>query len=492
MKKFLSLILVVLMVLSMAACGEDETTSSGGSYKSDVQNYIKENIDSTAKITVFEKKSSDVDGNKLTVNCVALYEGEDGEQKDEFVLTYYKDGKAWEFINCVVVDKQSGGQNVEPETEPSEEVEVTTPVATKPTATETKPSASAPSAVSDDWKEFTFEFDGQIYQLPTSYETFVNNGWTIKNSSYAADADYVLAGKSHVDAYLSNGSVEIYADFVNMSGNARKITDCDVGGITVKGNKNLSLTVAGGLSLSSTKDEIEAAYGAPSNSYISDDSSSLTYEVDTYNKMKFYIYNEDTKYNEITITNFVASDRDATTPKDERPAYLDDYKAPEELSSDVKSTQFILDGVVYQLPCPLNAFTDNGWTIKSDSLGTLSALNKNYGVTITKDGYNVSLYMINYAEYETYTKNCAVCQVSFDPYYFKNAPKDIVQLPGGITMWSTLEEAAALYQGFEFYEGTYSTSYTYQNKDYTEEVKYSYSHDDKDADLTVENQIWNY
>ena len=162
MKKFLSLILVVLMVLSMAACGEDETTSSGGSYKSDVQNYIKENIDSTAKITVFEKKSSDVDGNKLTVNCVALYEGEDGEQKDEFVLTYYKDGKAWEFINCVVVDKQSGGQNVEPETEPSEEVEVTTPVATKPTATETKPSASAPSAVSDDWKEFTFEFDGQI------------------------------------------------------------------------------------------------------------------------------------------------------------------------------------------------------------------------------------------------------------------------------------------------------------------------------------------
>lgn len=491
MKKFLSLILVVLMVLSMAACGEDEVSSSGGSYKGDVQNYIKENIDSTAKITVFEKKSSDVDGNKLTVNCVALYEGENGEQKDEFVLTYYKDGKAWDLINCAVVEKESGNQDA-PETEPTEEVEPSVPTESKPAATESKPSASAPSAVSDDWKEFTFEFDGKIYQLPASYETFVNNGWTIKNSSYAAGDDYVVAGYSHVDAYLSNGSVEIYADFVNMSGNARKITDCDVGGITVKGNKNLSLNVAGGLSLTSTKEEIETAYGAPSNSYISDDSSSLTYQVDTYNKIYFYIYNADTKYNEITITNFVASDRDATTAKDERPAYLDTYKAPEELSSDVKSTQFILDGVVYQLPCPLDAFTDNGWTIKSDSLGTLGALNKKSGVTIAKDGYTIYLYMINYADYETYTKHCAVYQVSFDPYNFKNAPKDIVQLPGGITMWSSLDEAATLYKGFEFYEGTYSTSYTYQNKDYTEEVKFSYSTDDKDADLTVENQNWNY
>ena len=80
MKKLACLLLTLAMMLSLVACG------SGGSvaepensvYKSDIQEYIEDAIDSSAKISIFEKTESEIDGDTLKVTCVAMFIGDDG------------------------------------------------------------------------------------------------------------------------------------------------------------------------------------------------------------------------------------------------------------------------------------------------------------------------------------------------------------------------------------------------------------------------------
>ena len=484
MKKYVSLLLAVILVLSMTACSSTATEPETSVYKADVQEYITEILDDTAEISIFEKKSSDLNGDKLTVVCVAMYSGEAGEQKGEFTLTYVKNGKTWELDKCRVnLDDESNSDKIPDNTEAT----------TVPTTEATEPAATAGvTEISDNWKDFTFSMGGAVYQLPAHYQNFVANGWKLDGTRSDITEDDMVAGYSRVYIYLTNGAVYFDAEIINLSGHARAVKDCDIGAITIQANDNLDLKLSSGIGCLSTVEDIQKAYGTPSDMNTSTDYSSLKYEVDTYISMRFYIYNSKTTYNEITLRNFVASERDVTVAKEERPAYLDTYVAPTELGSDINSTRFMLDGVVYQLPCPLDAFTDNGWTIKSDSIGTLGAWNDEYGVTIVKGDYRVYLTMINLSDYETYTKNCAVSAVSFEGNYFKGAPKDIVQLPGGTNLWSTVEEVQDLYKDFSRYDGTYSTSFSYDSKDYTEKVKYSFWKDNNYGSIEVKNENWNY
>lgn len=483
MKKYLSLLLAVILVLSMAACSSATTEPDSSVYKADVQEYITEILDESAEITIFEKKSSEMDGNKLTVVCVAMYAGDAGESKGEFTLTYVKTGKEWELDKCRV---NLGDEN-------NTKVPDNTEAATVPTTEATEPAVtSGATELSDNWKDFTFSLGGAVYQLPTHYQNFVANGWKLDGTRSDAAEDDLVPGYTRVYIYLTNGAVYFSAEIVNMSGNARAVKDCDIGAISIQANDNLDLKLSGGIGCLSTVEEIQKAYGTPSNMNTSEDYSSLTYELDTYVSMRFYTYNTNTTYNEITLRNLVATDRDVTVAKEERPAYLDSYVAPTELGDDIKATRFMLDGVVYQLPCPLDAFTDNGWTIKSDSIGTLGAWNDESGVTLVKGDYKIHLTMINLSDFETYTKNCAVSAVSMEGYYFKNAPKDIAKLAGGTTMWSTVEEVQDLYKDFSRYDGTYSTSFTYEDKDYTMKVRYSFMKEDKYGTIEIKNENWNY
>ena len=484
MKKLLCILLAMLMVLSLAACGGTPDEPGRDVYKDDIQEYITDVLDDSAEITSFKKQSSDVDGEELTVICVVEFSGANGTSKGEFTLTYELDGKDWELEKCRVELDEEGQTTTEPTRK--EETKETEPTPTIGTV------VAGPSAVSDNWKDFTFTLEGKVYGLPTHYQNFVNNGWKIDGTRSDIGEDDKIPGYTRVYLYLSNGNTYFSAELTNMSGHARVAKDCDITEITIEANDELDLQLTGGIHCLSTVDEVQAAYGAPSsiNSYT--DYASLKYEVDSYIYMSFLIYGETTKYNEITLCNVVAQERDATTPKDERPSYLDDYVAPTELGSDVTSTVFQLDGVLYQLPCPVEEFLNNGWTVKRDSIGSLGAGNDEYGLTLTKDDCDINLTMINYSEYETYTKYCAVSGISISGYEFKDAPKDIVQLPGGVTNWTPLADAEAVYTGFSRYDGTYTTSLTYNSDDYTVEVRYAYWNEDGYADIEMENENWEY
>lgn len=484
MKRFISLLLAVVMLLSLTACGGAPEEPGNDVYKADIQEYITDILDESAQISIFEKKSSNIDGDTLTVVCIAMYSGDAGENKGEFTLTYTKDGKSWSLDKCRV---NLGEENDDTQTpDGTEGTDAPTTGATTPPAT------SGPSEISDNWKDFTFSLGGVVYKLPTHYQNFAAQGWKIDGTRSDMAEDDMVPGYTRAYVYLSNGAVYFSAEIINMSGNARAVKDCDIGGITIQANDNLDLKLSGGIGCLSKVEEIQTAYGTPSNINTSTDYSSLKYEVDSYVSMSFYVYTSNTTYNEITLRNFVATDRDATTAKEERPEYLDTYVAPTELGDDIKATRFMLDGVIYQLPCPLDAFTDNGWTVKNDSIGTLGAWNDESGVTIAKGDYRVYLTMINLSDFETYTKNCAVSAVSIEGNYFKGAPKDIAQMPGGTTLWSTVEDVQDMYKDFSPYDGTYSTSFTYEDKDYTMKVKYSFWKEDKYGSFEIKNENWDY
>lgn len=482
MKKMISVLLVLVMVLAMTACGSASVTEPGeAAYKADVQDYITDVMDATAEITIFEKKGAELNGDTLTVTCVAMHSGEAGDQMSTFILTYVNDGKAWNLDKCRV---EQGQENQE---DPQEE---TDPVETEPPTEATEPSDEL--TLSDDWKDFTFEMMGETYQLPCRYQVFVDNGFVLDVDYSDMTEDSELAGYSRAYAYLTNGAVRFYVDIINLSGNARAIADCDIGGIEIEASDNMGLKLAQDIHCLSTAEEVQAVFGTPSSINTTTDYTSMSYELDDYVEMSFYIYNSNTTYNEISLRNFVADERDATEPCTERPAYLDNYTAPTELSSKADATQFKLDGVIYQLPCPLSTFVDNGWTVSRDSIGYLGAYNSNSGMTLEKDGVKLYVELTNFAKVEMISEHCAVTEVEFQESYLKDVSSSFLKLPSGLKITASLEEIAEACKKFECSEYSSSTTYSASDDSYTWKVSYYMYLDGEKLTVTIKNENWTY
>ena len=162
------------------------------------------------------------------------------------------------------------------------------------------------------------------------------------------------------------------------------------------------------------------------------------------------------------------------------------------MSNAVTSTQFELDGVSYHLPCPLSVFIDNGWSIKSDSVGYLGAGNYSYSSLVLEKG-DVKFYagLMNFAEVQVETANCAVYSVDFDEGYMDEAPKGFLKMPTGVTFDSTAEDLAKACTGFELYESSSSVSYTAEDSDYTWRVKY-YLYEGTDLSIEIQDKVWDY
>lgn len=484
MKKMISMALALILMLTLAACGGDKTVTAPDDsvYKADVQAYITDVLDSTAEISIFEKKSADLNGSTLTATCVAIYNGAEGQTMATFILTYVSGKDGWTLDKCRVEMDESNAP-----ADSNTPSETTPPATTPPPATTTPPAPEV--TISDNWKDFTIELDGHVYQLPCRYEEFAKNGFVIGTSYSDVQETDKLGGYTRVSVYLTNGAVDFNADLINLSGNARIAKDCDIGGISIAASDNLGLKLAKGIHSLSTVEEVQAAFGTPSSISTYDDSTSMSFSAGDYVDMKFYI-DDNTKYNTITLRNYIADERDVTETSNERPAYLNTYVAPGSMSNSPTSTQFQLDGVVYHLPCPLSTFTDNGWTIKSDSIGYLGAYNQSSGMTLEKNGVNLYVSLKNFADVQVGSANCAVSDVSFYSYDFEDVDSNFLTFPSGLNINSTLDDIAKACQDFETYDGSSYVSYSAQNDDYTWTIKYV-RYDDYLV-VSIKDIIWDY
>lgn len=501
MKKLLCILLCLTMVLGITACGNSssgEASMPGESrFRTDTQDYITELIDETAEISQFEEASSTKTGNTLTVLCDVTYTSGDEDVVSTVTLIYNLTDGDWELSKCSV-ELAGGALTADPEeTKTSDDTEEGQTVKDDDTGKEdpvqepeTEDDHGAVT-LSDNWEDFTFEMSGVTYQLPCAYQVFADNGWTLDADYSRFDTDTELAGYSYETGYLTNGAVRIYVYFINMGGNSKTAGDCKIGAVQVDASDNVGLKLAGGITCLSTEAEIEAAYGSPSSVSKSDSYTRMSYEISTYVEMEFYLNPSNTTYNEVTLKNCIASDDDATTVSEERPSYLDDYTAPKKLSDDPTDTMFKLDGKLYQLPCPLSAFTDNGWTVSYTSITSLGAGLSDYGYYLTKDGAEISLRLTNFSKNEVKAENCAVSYVEFYSGDFKDVSDQFVVMAGGIDMSTSWSDIDALCDGWDRYDGSdgyYTLSE--QNDDYTVEVEYTHGSDYRYYKVT--NEIWNY
>lgn len=119
MKQIFASVLLVIMLITMTSCGGNSTPAelSDSFIKRDVQDYITEMLDENSKITIFEKVSSDINGDEMIVICNALFTVDGEQQQGEFTLTYEVENKAWALSKCRVElpeeEKESNEKNDE-------------------------------------------------------------------------------------------------------------------------------------------------------------------------------------------------------------------------------------------------------------------------------------------------------------------------------------------------------------------------------------------
>ena len=312
--------------------------------------------------------------------------------------------------------------------------------------------------MSDELFDFTFTLEGEVYKLPCKYETLTQNGWTISSSGYNSDTK--IAGDSYESFSMVKDGRKIIVYSYNLSGNAKPIKDCRIGGIECEAYNEVDFEIAQGITVYDSVETIKEAFGVPGYSNSGDTYQSLTYYAvkdSNYNCVRFYI-TDDGKYSSIEMKNFIETSADQTATSTERPAYLDDYVTPNSMGEDLKSAVINIGGDLYQLPAPVSAFLDNDWEVTQQS-GDVVAGGTDY-IRVERDGAELQLSVINYAEYQTTVENCAVYKVSADA-------DDLAEVCIGsqndsITFGSTRDDLeAAIDDQFSCYEGTYSYSYSY-------------------------------
>ena len=341
------------------------------------------------------------------------------------------------------------------------------------------------SELSDNLSDFTFKLDGTVYQLPFPFADLTANGWTI---STAGVSDKTLVGgynDFNFEMSKNGATVTVYA--INAGGNARAVADCQIGGIEVRQKQILDadrFCAAKGITPFSTLDEIRAAFGEPDGESTYSNYTGVSYGKDNI-KTHFTVYNDTVEYNRIVMQNY-PTEPEPTDTVTEVPEYLAAYTAPAALGDDVFSGIVEIDGDLYQLPAPVSAFLDNGWTVSRKS-GFVAAFTSDT-IALERDGGKLDLSIRNLAEVQTVAENCVVIKAEM------NADNAVTcTLPQDISIGlrkSFLEDKGIDFSVSEF------TNYNYYYK-YEKQTGVTISlrvtkEDDQVGAIIVESPEWKY
>lgn len=129
-----------------------------------------------------------------------------------------------------------------------------------------------PDKISDDFKDFTVEYGGNLYQLPAPISQFVANGWTIIED--ASDATAAGKGSGWVTILKDNQKLKILAD--NYSENATSIINCFATEIKSGGYDNsTSIVISKNITLGMSQADLESALSG--TEFEKDDSGNYIY-----------------------------------------------------------------------------------------------------------------------------------------------------------------------------------------------------------------------
>lgn len=351
---------------------------------------------------------------------------------------------------------------------------------------------SAPGTPAAAAVDCSFELEGKKYTLPLPVSELLSDGYYLN-----ADMNTEIDGYTYTWVYLTKeeGSYDdLTIDLFNGSGNKKVLGDCTVSSVEVASQdlQNFSFALSNGIKPGDLPETVEQTMGTPTDK--SDGDSSLTYyygESRETGQIEFNWWKENgelTGESQITVKYFATEE---TTSSTEVPEYLSEYKAPSAIGEDFDSGTVSLDGVVYQLPCPVSELVKNGWAVDKDDDVMAGRLGS---VRLAKGDTKISLYVMNYANYQTTGSNCAATRISYD-YYSDTDPIPDFILPKGLS-FST--DKAALESILESTSVEFNTNesdsyiiYTYDDYDLDTGVTINYDKEKaKITGLSVEREIW--
>lgn len=315
----------------------------------------------------------------------------------------------------------------------------------------------AGAQLSEDVYSFQMMLDGQVYAFPMTWEQFVQMGWT-----YDGDPGQTLdAGYYTTSEVFEKGELECYVDVINFDINALPLEQCYVGGISFdeyQADKagGLDLTLPGGLVYAqAVQADAQDAYGTPSDVYEGEYYTKLTYTYESYREVELQFSAETGLLNGVSIRNLSQPEDFVASPVSQQvPAIVESYQAPQAVGESLGSFALSYAGCLYQLPAPVSAFLDNGWTlVEDDSEATVAGRDIGW-VTLMYDNQRLRVLAQNYSGQATAVANCFVTDVEASD----DCKVDIL-LPKGITLGMTQEQLEAALAG-ETVEKEESSLYT--------------------------------
>ena len=320
-----------------------------------------------------------------------------------------------------------------------------------------KTPATAPSELSDDIYSFQVSVDGTVYQFPMWAKDFAALGWT-----YDGDDSQTLTSNQYTVAETwVKGDLEVYTSLINLSMNEVTYKDAAVGGITFDEydlkDTNVQIVLPKGIQFGvSTRDDIIAAYGEPTDEYDGSMYYNMTYEYDYYQEIDLYVYKETGTLDKIEIRNFIELEGADNSVDSTVPDVVKEYQAPTELGSDLYAFNIQLEGKLYKLPCPVSVLVENGFKIVEEN-SQMEIGADSYGwIELLYNNQTYRCIVDNYANYATVAENCFVTTMESSIY----GPEFDLVIPGNIKVGDAETDVVEIIKNFN-YEAETSGDFTY-------------------------------
>jgi len=348
-----------------------------------------------------------------------------------------------------------------------------------PNSTSQKTGSYSGEKMSDEIFDFTIKIDDITYVLPSKLENFINSCWEYDNGNNPEEND--VAGESYDTCIMKNSNGDITITVVNPTGNVAKFKDCYVGSIdfALTNSNNCKYELSKGLKISTkTKSEdVTEKWGEPTTRLPGQYGETLRYEKDTYVYYQFY-FDENGHLNGFDMRNWVAPENKSSNG--ERPAYLDNYKAPQMLSDDYLSYTFRLQNNYYTFPTPVSEFVENGWQIVTKVEHVAAGQEVLSGVRMKKDNVELTFNIKNYSEWQVDVENAMVTSVYINSTYYSNLD---FELSGGVTFGMGIDDFKERID-LEGYEKTlYSNTTEYQMTKYSNHFCFIFNSQDKLSEI---------
>ena len=299
---------------------------------------------------------------------------------------------------------------------------------------------------SDDLYSYEIIINGQHYKLPCKYSEIKEAGWVLTDDETTElnPDSYGLTG-----AYLGDTDNYMGVSIINLSNDVKQLKDCYVGYISIDfsydKNKDIDILLPQGITIGSTIDEVEEAYGEQTSDYEGEYYSKYTYEAKIYKNVEFTFDVEDKKLMKIEMRNFVDEPSDIETASNsttnDNEVLEVDYTAPTELGDDLLSFNVKYEGVLYNVPIPVSELENNGWVIEKAPVDKIQAKGSQGGFKLRKDNNTLTTRMYNPHDTETSINNCLVTTIITDNY----DSKFDLEMPKGITVGATESDIISAY-----------------------------------------------